>query len=124
MALLGHPHRPAEDDAVGLGECLGRRGEFFRRHARQVFDFFGRERLDFLPDFLEVPRVAFDEVRVVEVVFDDVPNQAVEPGHVVAGVGPGVLVGVFGDADFPRVEHDEVGPVADVLLDSRGEHRV
>ena len=124
MAGLGHPHRPAEDDVLGVGERLGGRLQFVGRDAGQLLDFLGGERLNFPFDLREPFRIPFDKLLVVQVVLDEISDESVEPRHVVAGRRSRVLVGVLGDADFPGVEHHEVGPVADVLLDASRQHRM
>jgi len=65
-----------------------------------------------------------DELLVVEVVVDDVADDAVYPDRVVARFDLAVLVGVLGNLYLAGVKDQQVRAVTDVLLDTRRQHGV
>lgn len=107
---------PPDDDQVSRTDRLGDHFELVGGNVDEFLDAFGRKGLDLPPYFLEVLHVTVDERLIVVVVFDGVADETVYARRVVAGLGAEVVIGIFGNTDFPWIEHHEAGPITDVAV--------
>ena len=125
VGVLRHAHAPEDDGALGAGERARDVAKHVRLDTADRRHFLRRERLHGLGQLLEILRVGLDVLLVVELLFDDDVEDAVEHRHVGAVLELHHLPGVALERLAARIHHDELRAALGRLLEEgRGDRMV
>ena len=110
--VLSTAHTPHHAARTIVGQTLGHVEHLCFGHAGNVFDDAGWELGDFGPHVVHAVHALVDVLAIFPAVFEDVPQQAPDVGHVRTGANAHVLVGFSSGAGKARVRDDDVAVVA------------
>jgi hypothetical protein len=122
--VLGDPERPADHRPRRLRERVRQLADGLGRDARLALGVVERVRLDLRPVGLEVDRGAVDELAVLETGVDDLARDRVGQRDVAPDVEAEPGVGPFGGGCPARVDHVQLGAVADAAEEVVEEDRM
>ncbi len=124
MGVLRDAHAPEDDRAFGAGEGARHVAQHIGLDAADRRHLLRREFLDVLGELLEVFDVGLDVLLVVELLFDDDVEHAVEHRHVGAVLELHHLPGMTLERLAARIHDDQLGAALCGLLEEGGGDRM
>ena len=101
-----------------LRKRLGQRDERVERHIRTLRDVFRCERLDCLPELVELCHVPRDELLVLPAAFEDQADHARDNRRILARQRLQQLVREMGGLVAPRVDHQQLHTARQLRLEA------